>query len=71
MDNVDKSRRYKQTNLCEKCGEEYSVTYKRCPFCGGAPARKQSSIDIQGPDLYDQPPVTVRDRKSTRLNSSH
>ena len=60
MDNVDKSRRYKQTNLCEKCGEEYSVTYKRCPFCGGAPVRKPSSIDIQGPDLYDQPPVTVR-----------
>jgi hypothetical protein len=32
---------------CEKCGEDYSVTYKRCPFCderpskGGVPAGRR------------------------------
>ena len=24
---------------CEKCGEDYSVTYKRCPFCDERPER--------------------------------
>ena len=24
---------------CEKCGEDYSVTYKRCPFCDEKPGR--------------------------------
>ena len=24
---------------CENCGEEYSVTYKRCPFCDERPGR--------------------------------
>lgn len=24
---------------CEKCGEDYSVTYKRCPFCDERPVR--------------------------------
>ncbi len=24
---------------CEKCGEDYSVTYKRCPFCDERPSR--------------------------------
>ena len=24
---------------CEKCGEDYSVTYKRCPFCDERPGR--------------------------------
>ena len=28
---------------CEYCGEDYSVTYKRCPFCDGRPARASSS----------------------------
>ena len=22
---------------CENCDEDYSATYKRCPFCGGPP----------------------------------
>ena len=24
---------------CERCGEDYSVTYKRCPFCDERPSR--------------------------------
>ena len=24
---------------CEKCGEDYSITYKRCPFCDERPSR--------------------------------
>ena len=28
---------------CEKCGEEYSVTYKRCPFCDERPGRSSSA----------------------------
>ena len=28
---------------CEKCGEEYSVTYKRCPFCDERPSRGSSA----------------------------
>lgn len=24
---------------CEKCGEDYSITYKRCPFCDERPGR--------------------------------
>ena len=27
---------------CENCGEEYSVTYKRCPFCDERPGRTGS-----------------------------
>ena len=26
---------------CEKCGEDYSVTYKRCPFCDERPNRSR------------------------------
>lgn len=25
---------------CEKCGEDYSITYKRCPFCNERPSRR-------------------------------
>ena len=28
---------------CENCGEEYSVTYKRCPFCDERPGRSGRS----------------------------
>ena len=33
---------------CEYCGEDYSVTYKRCPFCDGRPARASSSSTSRG-----------------------
>lgn len=28
---------------CDNCGEDYSSTYKRCPFCGARPANTQSA----------------------------
>lgn len=51
---------------CATCGEDYSVTYKRCPFCGAknapsqpAPDRSAASSDLDdtyvfdGQDLFD------------------
>lgn len=58
MDNSDKTQRLARTAVCPKCGEEYSVTYRRCPFCGGTEGAqpkaeklqaKTLTIDIQGP----------------------
>lgn len=28
---------------CEACGEDYSATYKRCPFCGEKPGRQPTA----------------------------
>ena len=44
MDIMEKTQRFSRTVPCPNCGEEYSITYKRCPFCGGPPkkAAKQS-----------------------------
>ena len=28
---------------CDNCGEDYSSTYKRCPFCGARPSNTQSA----------------------------
>lgn len=36
-------RRNTDVIRCEKCGEEYSVTYKRCPFCDERPSRSHSA----------------------------
>lgn len=36
-------RRNTDVIRCEKCGEEYSVTYKRCPFCDERPGRGYSA----------------------------
>ena len=36
-------RRNTDVIRCEKCGEEYSVTYKRCPFCDERPSRGSSA----------------------------
>lgn len=35
---------------CDNCGEDYSSTYKRCPFCGARPASTQSTsrLDFTG-----------------------
>ena len=54
---------------CVECGEDYSATYKRCPFCGAKNApqqsvsgRPESSSDLEdtyvfdGQDLFDDEP---------------
>lgn len=33
---------------CDNCGEDYSSTYKRCPFCGARPANTQSAGRVAG-----------------------
>ena len=48
----------RKTNLdglihCDSCGEDYSATYKRCPFCGGrqsgtAPVRQDPDDEDDG-----------------------
>lgn len=57
MDNMDKTQRLARTTSCPSCGEEYSITYRRCPFCGGNQKAKTpragSDIDIQGPSDID------------------
>lgn len=37
-------RRNNAVIRCEKCGEEYSVTYKRCPFCDERPGRSYPAM---------------------------
>ena len=49
---------------CDQCGEDYSPTYKRCPFCGAkntpqqASGRSGSDLDdtyvFDGQDLFDE-----------------
>ena len=33
---------------CDNCGEDYSSTYKRCPFCGARPASTQPAGRMAG-----------------------
>ncbi|SBV92764.1 Bacterial group 2 Ig-like protein [uncultured Eubacteriales bacterium] len=41
-----------ETVQCEFCGEYYAVTYKRCPFCDGRPARRRA-------EEYDDEPTRI------------
>ena len=36
---------------CASCGEDYSATYRRCPFCGG----KNTPLAASGPNPSDDP----------------
>lgn len=47
---------------CPYCGEDYSVTYKRCPFCDGKPAPESS--------FEDDPPAEGRRSGGKRLVSN-
>ena len=51
---------------CAECGEDYSATYKRCPFCGAKnappaepearqPADPDDTYVFDGQDLFDDP----------------
>ena len=42
---------------CDVCGEDYSATYKRCPFCGEPPQggrSARSTRDLRADDLDDE-----------------
>ena len=34
---------------CERCGEDYSATYRRCPFCDERPGRRIDDRGTRGP----------------------
>ena len=34
---------------CERCGEDYSATYRRCPFCDERPGRRIDERGARGP----------------------
>lgn len=40
METMDKTQRLNRTIPCSNCGEVYSISYKRCPFCGGATRKR-------------------------------
>ena len=42
MDKHSTSRNLPGMIRCENCGEDYSVTYKRCPFCDERPGKLQN-----------------------------
>lgn len=59
---------------CTSCGEDYSATYKFCPFCGGrnnppAPAATptQANYKFDGQDVFDQPDATPTGKGGKRL----
>lgn len=39
-------RRENETVRCRYCGEQYSVTYKRCPFCDERPRREYTEEEL-------------------------
>ena len=41
----------KKTDMlyCERCGEDYSATYRRCPFCDERPGRRIDERGVRGP----------------------
>ena len=68
---------------CNACGEDYSATYKRCPFCSEkydnrsvAPAADDDDDDdgyvFDGQDLFDDPEEsqTAAPKGGKRLNGT-
>lgn len=53
MDTMDKTQRFSRTIPCANCGEMYSVTYKRCPFCGGPTPKRQERTPVTETVEYD------------------
>ena len=68
--------RKKDSNVvhCASCGEDYSATYKFCPFCGGAqtpttqPAMAdESGYEFDGQDVFDRPDAQPAGKGGKRL----
>ena len=55
---------------CEACGEDYSSTYRSCPFCGARndPRRTSGRADPKSTSRYipTPPPARERDRRDDR-----
>ena len=65
---------------CNKCGEVYSDSYKKCPFCVEDEEYYNGKVKKRGHRQMEKrkkapsvvgPVLVLADRKSTRLNSSH
>lgn len=52
---------------CDNCGEEYSSTYKRCPFCG---ARADRTVFTQSTSRYDLGDRSAPARSSSSRSSA-
>lgn len=48
MDDMERTQQFSRTIPCPYCGEEYSITYKSCPFCDGGNNRKKSEPRKKG-----------------------
>lgn len=53
MDMMEKTQRLTRTIPCANCGEMYSVSYKRCPFCGGPSPKRTERNPSTEPAEYD------------------
>ncbi len=53
---------------CEACGEDYSSTYRRCPFCGARndPRRTSGRDDPKSSSRYIPTPPPARSRQDDR-----
>lgn len=58
---------------CDACGEDYSATYKRCPFCGEKPGKSPTAplppVDeddyvFEGGDVFDEENEDEQDGKT-------
>ncbi len=47
METLDKTQKFNRTVPCPICGEEYSITYKKCPFCNGKEPPKPASAPME------------------------
>lgn len=61
------ARKYETGTLihCESCGDDFSATYRRCPFCGAKPGDQPTTtlphIDeyiFEGGNVFDDDPAT-------------
>ena len=53
---------------CEACGEDYSSTYRSCPFCGARndPRRTSGRADPKSSSRYIPTPPPARDQGQDR-----
>ena len=59
---------------CASCGEDYSASYKACPFCGSpntpsprAAASHQGNYEFDGQDVFDRPDAQPAGKGGKRL----
>lgn len=58
MDTMDKTQRLNRTVPCSNCGEMYSISYKRCPFCGGTARKRKPATPMPvAPKGAQAPPM--------------